>query len=145
MGNENQKEICENKRRRVLINLVITNCVNIHEFLYTANMSWLLPWMRILSNWIFFINTRMKLERCDLSFNKRSWQHSPFFLSQFAYTTALIMMMETINPAIRVMDTFHAVAMFYRTGTVHQLLCGTVLKVDATTTPLPVTHNIYRN
>lgn len=50
------------------------------------------------------------------------------FLSQFAYTTALIMKMETINPEISVMDTFHAVVMFYRTGTVHQLLCGTILR-----------------
>lgn len=49
-------------------------------------MSWLLPWMRILSNWIFFIYTRMKLERCDLSFNKRSWQHSLFSITVCVHT-----------------------------------------------------------
>lgn len=79
---------------------------------YTANMSKLLPWMRILS---IFINTCMKLERCGpvliSTHNKLS-----FFQSQSAYTTALIMMMETINLAILVMDTFHAAVMFYQTS-----------------------------
>lgn len=70
------------------------------------------------------------------------------FLSQFVLTTVLIMKMETSNPATPVMSTFPAAVVFYIIGHVKtvdetNLSCGTTLKEDVFTTPLPVIQHIY--
>lgn len=69
---------------------------------------------------------------------------------QFVLTTVLVVMMETTNPATRVMDMFHASMKFYTKGLVQNFLktnlsCGTTLYVDAMYVPLPVTRTIYQN
>lgn len=69
---------------------------------------------------------------------------------QFVLTTVLVVMMETTNPATRVMDMFHASMTSYTKRLVQNFLktnlsCGTTLNVDARYVPLPVTQTIYQN
>lgn len=69
---------------------------------------------------------------------------------QFVLTTVLVVMMETTNPATRVMDMLHAAMALFSTGRAHLisktnlLSCGTTLKKDATKHPLPVIQLIYQ-
>lgn len=59
-------------------------------------------------------------------------------------------MMETTNPATRVMDMFHAAVALFPTGRAKKvritnlLSCGTTLKEDARKHPLPVIQLIYQ-
>lgn len=71
------------------------------------------------------------------------------FLQQSVSTTALTVMMETTNPATRVMDMFHAAVVLLTTCRAHLitktnlLFCGTTLNEHARKHPLPVIQLIY--
>lgn len=81
MGNENQRKSAKINHHEFLFNLMITNCANI-SWVFMHSKHELTTALNENSEQLdfFFIYTRMKLERCDLSFNKRSWQHS-FFIT----------------------------------------------------------------
>lgn len=76
------------------------------------------------------------------------WITHLVFLSQFALTTVLVVLMETTNPATRAMDSFHAVLVFYLTEPVHLVMMtkwfyGTILRRDVGIVLIRATQTIY--